>query len=147
MLQQEPLSADSRVRGSIVSTSSIAGINASPGVSPYSSTKHAIIGMVKADAQDYGPQGIRINVVCPGVTDTEAFRQITPLAAYSAVTSVTPLRRLGTSEDIGTVMAFLSSEKASFVTGAVMLVDGGLSLQRKTPGVTSIVKKGAQHVA
>lgn len=136
MLTQDPLPNNGNIRGSIISTSSIAGINASPGVSPYSSTKHAIIGLVKADAQDYGPAGIRINVICPGVTDTEAFRKITPAGAENPVIEITPLRRLCEPEEVGDVMVFVSSPKASFMTGSVIVVDGGLSLQRKTPGTS-----------
>lgn len=129
MLQQEPALAHGG-RGSIVSVSSIAGINASPGVSPYSSSKFAIIGMVKAEAQDYGPHGIRINVVCPGVTNTEAFRAITPAGGAQAVEAITPVRRLGDPSDIGQAIVFLCSDNASFIQGTTLLVDGGISLQR-----------------
>ncbi|KAF2208853.1 hypothetical protein CERZMDRAFT_101064 [Cercospora zeae-maydis SCOH1-5] len=66
MLQQDAL--EEGRRGGIVSVSSMAGINASPGVSPYASTKHAIIGLVKTDAADYGQHGNRVNAVCPGFT-------------------------------------------------------------------------------
>ena len=145
MLKQEPLPGSGDVRGSIVSISSVAGINASPGVSPYSSTKHAIIGISKTDAQNYGPHGIRVNVVCPGVTDTPAFRKITPAGAEKAVTDITPLGRLGKAEEIGEVIVFLSSSKASFMTGAVVVADGGIALQRKTDSRTG--DKPFNHVS
>ena len=99
-------------------------------MSAYSASKAAIIGLAKTDAQDYGPHGIRINVVCPGMIDTELFRQTSPQDAPEKLTAITPVRRLGRPEDIGQLLAFLSSSKASFIQGAVIPVDGGLGLQR-----------------
>jgi NAD(P)-dependent dehydrogenase (short-subunit alcohol dehydrogenase family) len=130
MLQQPPLAAHGNVRGSIVTVSSLAGLNASAGMSPYSASKASVIGFAKTDAQDYGPHGIRINVVCPGMTDTALFRQTSPQDAPAKLAGITPLRRLGQPRDVGMLLAFLSSTKASFIQGAVVPVDGGLGLQR-----------------
>ena len=130
MVGQEPLLGHSNVRGSIISVSSLAGLNASRGMSTYSASKAGLIGFAKADALDYGPLGIRVNVVCPGMIDTELFRQTTPKDAPPTLVGITPMRRLGEPRDIGTLLAFLSSGKASFIQGAVIPCDGGLGLQR-----------------
>ncbi|KAF4989091.1 hypothetical protein FDECE_14816 [Fusarium decemcellulare] len=130
MLQQEPVADHGGVRGSIVTVSSLAGINASSGMSPYSASKHSIIGLVKTDAQDYGPHGIRINGICPGMIDTELFRKTSPPDAPAQLEKATPLRRLGKPEDVAYLAAFLCSSKSSFLHGAVIPCDGGLVLQR-----------------
>ncbi|KAH8807483.1 short chain dehydrogenase/ reductase [Xylogone sp. PMI_703] len=130
MMTQDPLPGAGSIRGSIISVSSLAGMNASSGMSHYSSSKHALIGICKTDAQDYGPHGIRVNAVCPGLIDTALFRQTSPPGAAEKMTQVTPLRRLGNAEDIGNAMTWLSSIDASFVTGAVIPIDGGLVLYR-----------------
>lgn len=130
MMAQEPLPGYLNIRGSIVNVASLAGLNASSGMSTYSASKAAIIGFSKTDAQDYGPYGIRINVVCPGMTDTELFRKTTPVDAPPKLIAITPVRRLGTPEDIGMLLAFLVSHKAAFISGAVIPIDGGLGLQR-----------------
>lgn len=130
MMRQDPLPGYSNIRGSITSVSSLAGLNASSGMSTYSASKASIIGFAKTDAQDYGPHGIRINVVCPGMIDTELFRQTSPKEAPQKLAAITPVRRLGRPEDIGLLLAFLSSSKASFIQGTAIPCDGGLSLQR-----------------
>lgn len=129
MIKQAPLE-QSTTRGCIVSVSSLAGLNASSGMSAYCASKHSIIGIAKADAQDYGPQGIRINVVCPGMIDTELFRLTSPADAPPKLAAITPMRRLGKPEDVAWLLAFLCSEKASFIHGSVIPCDGGLVLQR-----------------
>lgn len=130
MAKQEPLPGHLNIRGSIVNVASLAGLNASSGMSTYSASKAAIIGFSKTDALDCGPLGVRINVVCPGMTDTELFRKTSPKDAPQKLIAITPVRRLGRPEDIGMIMAFLASHKAAFISGAVIPVDGGLGLQR-----------------
>ncbi|KAH0842459.1 hypothetical protein AYO21_10761 [Fonsecaea monophora] len=129
MIQQDPRPGHTG-RGSIVSVSSLAGLNASSGMSAYCASKHSIVGFAKADAQDYGPRGVRINVVCPGMIDTELFRQTSPADAPAQLAAITPVRRLGTPEDVAWLLMFLCSEMAGFVHGAVIPCDGGLVLQR-----------------
>ncbi|KIW98140.1 uncharacterized protein Z519_01724 [Cladophialophora bantiana CBS 173.52] len=130
MMRQPPLEGHGQTRGSIVTVSSLAGMNASSGMSAYCASKHSLIGLAKADAQDYGPHGVRINVVCPGMIDTELFRQTSPADAPPKLVAITPIRRLGMPEDVAWLMAFLCSAKSSFVHGAVIPCDGGLVLQR-----------------
>lgn len=130
MQKQDPLPGHASTRGSIVSISSLAGINASSGMSTYCASKHAIIGFAKTDAQDYGPDGIRINVICPGMIDTELFRKTSPPDAPAKLAAITPVRRLGRPEDIAALAAFLCSPQASFIQGAVIPCDGGIVLHR-----------------
>lgn len=129
MMKQTTLEG-SDTRGSIVSVSSLAGINASSGMSAYCASKHSIVGFAKTDAQGYGPHGIRINVVCPGMIDTDLFRLTSPSDAPAKLSAITPARRLGRTEDVGWLLAFLCGEKSSFIHGAVIPCDGGLALQR-----------------
>lgn len=130
MMKQEPLEGHGSTRGSIVTVSSLAGINASSGMSTYCASKHSIVGFAKTDAQDYGPHGIRVNVVCPGMIDTDLFRATSPPDAPAALAAITPVRRLGKPSDVAWLAAFLCSAESSFIHGAVIPCDGGLSLQR-----------------
>lgn len=130
MMKQDPLEGHGQTRGSIVTVSSLSGMNASSGMSTYCASKHGLVGLAKADAQEYGPAGIRINVVCPGMIDTELFRQTSPPDAPPKLAAITPVRRLGQPEDVAALMTFLCSPRSSFIHGAVIPCDGGLVLQR-----------------
>lgn len=122
-------------KGSIVIVSSLAGVFAGPNVLGYTTTKHALVGLTRSLARDYGPQGVRVNVVCPGwVTTAMADEQmdalvdrdgITRAEAYALVTSEVPLRRPAEPSEIASIVSFLASDDASIVTGAVILADGG----------------------
>jgi NAD(P)-dependent dehydrogenase (short-subunit alcohol dehydrogenase family) len=130
MMAQEPLPGSGNIRGSIISVSSLSGINASPGMSTCCASKHGIVGICKTDALDYGRHGIRINAVCPGMIDTLLFRKTSPAGMAEKMEARTPIRRLGRPEDIGDVMAWLSGPKATFITGVALPIDGGLCLYR-----------------
>ncbi len=97
------------------------------GQTNYVASKTGIIGMTRVWAREFGPKGITVNAVAPGFIDTEIARAI-PAEALEMVVGRTPLRRLGRSEEVVNVYAFLCSEEASFITGAVVNVDGGLTL-------------------
>jgi meso-butanediol dehydrogenase / (S,S)-butanediol dehydrogenase / diacetyl reductase len=122
--------------GSIVVVSSIAGLAAAPESVGYVSAKHGLIGLARSMARDFGPRGVRVNVVCPGwvrtpMADAE-MDQLMRLrgladrdAAYALATSQVPLRRPADPAEVATVIAFLASGEASGVTGAVLTVDCG----------------------
>ncbi|MEU3349881.1 glucose 1-dehydrogenase [Streptomyces sp. NPDC006700] len=113
--------------GSIVNVSSNYGLMGYPGATLYVGSKHAVAGITKAAALEGAAHGIRVNAVAPGYTRTAMYERFTgDDAARDAVDSVLPMHRAGTPEEIAEVVQFLGSDKASYVTGHVLLVDGGL---------------------
>lgn len=115
--------------GTIVNTSSIAGLLGYPGHAPYTASKHAVIGLTKTAALEYAKQGIRVNAVCPGATETSL---LDGLAAGDSDTleyikSLHPIGRLAKPEEIADVVAWLCSDEASFVLGQEIAIDGGFT--------------------
>jgi NAD(P)-dependent dehydrogenase (short-subunit alcohol dehydrogenase family) len=117
--------------GSIVNTASVAGLVGGTFGSAYYASKHGVVGLTKAGAIEYGPAGIRVNAVCPGVIKTEMADRLIQddMQRESAVTALHPLGRLGTPEEIAQTVVWLSSDAASFVTGQAIAVDGGYVAQ------------------
>lgn len=115
--------------GCIVNIASINGLVGIQGTAPYSAAKAGIIGLTRQMAADYGPRGIRINAVAPGVIATAATadRIATNERFQNTLIRRTPLGRVGTPSDIARAVAFLASEDASFITGQTIAVDGGWS--------------------
>lgn len=111
--------------GCILNASSIVAHYGNFGQSNYVATKAGVIGMTKTWARELGPHGIRVNAVAPGFTATEMIQTV-PQKVLDAVKERTPLRRLGRPEDIANAYLFLASDEASFITGQVISVDGGL---------------------
>ncbi|MFJ9762084.1 SDR family NAD(P)-dependent oxidoreductase [Streptomyces sp. NPDC101149] len=99
---------------------------AAPGVAEYAASKAAVDQLARGWARDLGPRGITVNVVRPGAVDTDMNPADGPFAA--AQIAGTPLGRFGTTEDIAKAVAFLASDKASYITGALLTVDGGFSI-------------------
>jgi NAD(P)-dependent dehydrogenase (short-subunit alcohol dehydrogenase family) len=112
--------------GAIVNWSSIGGLNASMATGVYSAAKAGVISVTKTAALEYARKGIRVNCVCPGYIKTEGMGA--GLDSYPGASEGTPMKRLGQASEIAEVAAFLCSERASFVTGAVVPVDGGRSV-------------------
>lgn len=118
--------------GAIVNTSSGMGLFALPNVAAYIATKHAVIGLTKSAAIDFGADNIRVNALLPGKTLTDLTRQSYERLGLDLkqVAATLPLRRLGTPEDQAEAAVWLASERASFITGVSLICDGGESAQR-----------------
>jgi 3-oxoacyl-[acyl-carrier protein] reductase len=113
--------------GSIVNVSSIVGMRGNWGQTNYGASKAGIIGFTKSLARELGSRGVRANVVAPGYVNTR-LTDVLPDEAKQAMLANTPLGRLGDPEDVAGAVRFLCSDEASFITGEVLLVDGGLGM-------------------
>jgi len=113
-------------RGSIINLSSTMGSRGAPGASMYVASKHAVEGLTKAAALEGATNGIRVNAVAPGPVDTELLNRFAGSAEKKvALAAGVPMKRLGTPEDIASTIVFLASDKAAFVTGQIIGVNGG----------------------
>jgi 3-oxoacyl-[acyl-carrier protein] reductase len=116
-----------RRAGAIVNVSSIVGVRGNWGQTNYAASKAGIIGFTKSLAQELGSRGVRANVVAPGYIKTQ-LTDVIPGEARAKMLDLTPLGRLGEPEHVAGAVRFLCSEEASFITGGVLLVDGGLGM-------------------
>ncbi len=124
--------------GSIVNISSLSAIRFIAGRSAYTASKGGLLSLSQAIAVEYGPENIRCNVICPGAIKTPMFEANTRPAAqmlgkdsewlYQKFTSFSPLRRIGTPDEIASICSFLASDDSSLMTGGVLVADGGTSL-------------------
>jgi 3-oxoacyl-[acyl-carrier protein] reductase len=114
-------------RGAIVNISSVVGVHGNWGQTNYGASKAGIIGFTKSLARELGSRNVRANVVAPGYVKTR-LTEVLPEEATSAMLQNTPLGRLGEPEDVAGAVRFLCSDEASFITGEVLLVDGGLGM-------------------
>lgn len=113
--------------GTVVNISSIVGIHGNWGQTNYAASKAGIIGFTKSLARELGSRNVRANVVVPGYVKTQ-LTDVLPEDATNAMLQNTPLGRLGDPEDVAGAVRFLCSDEAAFITGAVLLVDGGLGM-------------------
>ncbi|MGB7405361.1 MAG: SDR family NAD(P)-dependent oxidoreductase [Pacificimonas sp.] len=118
--------------GSIVNTSSVAGLTGSPGISPYSASKHAVIGLTRTAAAEYGGQGIRVTSIHPGPIESRMMSSLESGLGNAAevkegMTSRVPMGRYGKVEEVAQLAAFLLSDAASYCHGGQYTTDGGLS--------------------
>ena len=119
-------------KGSIINTASIAGLMGSPHIAVYSASKHAVIGLTKSAAWECTATGVRVNCVCPGLIDSRMLSAIiqgrnpgnAPTPNEKIVERI-PARRLGQASEVASIVAFLASDEASYVSGSAYTVDGG----------------------
>ena len=116
-----------RRAGAIVNISSVVGLHGNPGQTNYAASKAGIIGFTKALARELGSRGVRANVVAPGYIDTRLTQTLADELKEAMLTN-TPLGRFGEPHDVARAVRFLCSDDASFITGEVLLVDGGLGM-------------------
>jgi NAD(P)-dependent dehydrogenase (short-subunit alcohol dehydrogenase family) len=122
-------------RGSIVNVSSLHGFVTLEGFFPYAAAKSGLLGLTRSLALDYGPEGIRVNVVAPGFIRTRLVQESIDraddtCAAEEAMVAGVALKRIGSPEEVARTVRFLASDEASYITGASLLVDGGLTARR-----------------
>jgi NAD(P)-dependent dehydrogenase (short-subunit alcohol dehydrogenase family) len=125
-------------RGAILFMASITGVNGLPGLAAYSATKGALIALARAMAIDHAREGVRVNSVAPGTIDSPMLhnfvaRQADPQATRAAFDEIHPIGRVGTIQEVADVFVFLASDRASFITGANIQVDGGMSIKGEQP--------------
>ncbi len=116
-----------RRAGSIVNLTSVVGLHGNAGQVNYAASKAGIVGLTKSLAKELGNRGVRANAIAPGYIDTE-LTGVLPDEVRNLILGNTPLGRLGTPEDVAGAVRFLCSDEAGFVTGEVLLVDGGLGM-------------------
>lgn len=113
--------------GRIINMSSIVGLNGNVGQTNYAAAKAGVIGFTKAAAKEFAPRGITVNAIAPGFIETDMTSAMTEEAKASTVEAI-PLGKIGAPEDVANAVAFLASDQASYITGQVLAIDGGLSL-------------------
>jgi len=113
--------------GSIVNAASIGGLRGGPAAAVYSATKHGVIGLTKSAALQYATEGIRVNAICPGYTETPmmAAMKATSPQTYEARRESIPMKRLGAPEEMAATVVFMCEDASSYMTGAAIVVDGG----------------------
>lgn len=113
--------------GSIINVSSVIGRRGNPGQANYAAAKAGLIGLTKSLARELGPRGVRVNAVAPGYVETDMTAAL-PGNMRELILSNTPLGRLATPDDVASAILFLASPASSYITGAVIAVDGGLGM-------------------
>lgn len=118
--------------GSILNVASVAGLGGSPGIPAYIASKHAVLGLTKTAAMEFGPQGLRVNAVCPAPIETRMMRSLEegmspddPTAVHDMIAGQNPMGRYGEPAEVADVLAWLASDAAGYVNGVALPIDGG----------------------
>jgi NAD(P)-dependent dehydrogenase (short-subunit alcohol dehydrogenase family) len=138
-----PIMASQR-SGSVVNTSSTAAVQAAPFGCAYHAAKAGVVQLTKVAACEYGPLGVRVNAMLPGATLTGMADGMS-VEALSAVAEAAPIRRLGQPRDIAQLALFLASDESSFITGAAIVIDGGMTVQFALTGGTEWWEEGGRQ--
>ena len=115
--------------GAIVNTSSTSGLVGAPGAPAYTASKHGVAGLTRTAALECAKTGIRVNAVCPGTCRTPFMQRLIDAGLEDYITGLVPVGRLGEPEETANTVLWLCSDEASFITGAMITVDGGLTAQ------------------
>jgi meso-butanediol dehydrogenase / (S,S)-butanediol dehydrogenase / diacetyl reductase len=129
--------------GAIINTASISGLFGDHGMAAYNAAKAGVVNLTRTVALDHAAEGIRANAICPGAIDTPLLRQV--LDAFPAMEAryreLIPLGRLGKPEEIADLAVFLASDAASYITGAALVIDGGLTAHTGEPSLTAFLSQ------
>jgi meso-butanediol dehydrogenase/(S,S)-butanediol dehydrogenase/diacetyl reductase len=128
-------------RGCIVNTASISGVGADYGFTAYNAAKAGVLGLTRVLAIDHARQGVRVNAVSPGFTATP-MTALMPATVTDAFAAAVPMGRAGTPEEMADAIAFLASDRASYITGQNLIVDGGISAHTGQPDVVATAMAG-----
>ena len=124
-------------RGAVVNVASIAAVSGIPGLSAYSAAKAGLLGMTRSLAVEYAPHGVRVNAVAPGYTSGDGMIHQVAGSVRAGLEQRIPLRRLALPEEVADAVAFLASDRAAYITGQALVVDGGLTLSPHTPAAAA----------
>jgi NAD(P)-dependent dehydrogenase (short-subunit alcohol dehydrogenase family) len=115
--------------GAVVNTASVAGLVGAPKHAIYAASKHAVIGLTRSAAAEYGRVGVRVNAICPGVIRTPMFERALErqVATEDAIRAMHPVGRIGEVDEVANAVLYLCSDESPFVTGHALTIDGGMT--------------------
>jgi NAD(P)-dependent dehydrogenase (short-subunit alcohol dehydrogenase family) len=131
-LKHESMAMVGQRSGSIINCSSVLGLGeggAVPGLTAYTAAKYGIVGMTKVAAAELAAKGVRVNAVCPALVPTDMLDRLVPAERRQSALGDYPMKRMGTAQEIASVVLFLASQAASYITGQAIAIDGGYAVR------------------